>query len=291
MNIYSRIAGSQGSPAESSQGPSVPDDVLERFGKPDLQGGDGSLTATISGKITRFLSRNIRTKRLAMRNDQPLVTFTFDDVPASTCDVGVPILEQYGIRGTFYISGGGCGAPSPCGPLATVDQLKLLHASGHELGCHTFTHFAVSRVDARDLASDLERNRAFLMGISGEAPRNFAYPYGDMSFLAKRHLEGRFDSCRALIPAVNAGSLDLGALRSFALEEASMDRSKVLDLVVMAARTRGWLIFFSHDVSEQPSRFGLSRDLLAFAAASARDAGCRIVTIAEGLDLVGGAGC
>jgi peptidoglycan/xylan/chitin deacetylase (PgdA/CDA1 family) len=291
MNIYSRIAGAQGSQLESSQEPSVPYDVVERFGKPDLHGGDESLTATISGKITRFLSRNIRTKRLAMRNDQPLVTFTFDDVPASTCDVGVPILERYGIRGTFYISGGGCGAPSPCGPLATVDQLKLLHANGHELGCHTFTHFAVSRVDGRDLASDLERNRAFLMGISREAPRNFAYPYGDMSFPAKRYLEGRFDSCRALIPAVNAGSLDLGALRSLPLEDASMDRNKVLDLVVMAARTRGWLIFFSHDVSEQPSRFGLSRDLLAFAAASARDAGCRIVTIAEGLDLVGGAGC
>jgi peptidoglycan/xylan/chitin deacetylase (PgdA/CDA1 family) len=175
--------------------------------------------------------------------------------------------------------------------LATADQLKLLHAKGHELGCHTFNHFAVPRVGTRNLARDLERNRLFLMGISQKAPRNFAYPYGDMSFLAKRYLEGRFDSCRSLIPAVNAGSADLGALSSFPLENASMDRGQVLDLVVTAARTRGWLIFFSHDVSEQPSQFGVSRDLLAFAAASARDAGCRIVTIAEGLDLIGAARC
>jgi peptidoglycan/xylan/chitin deacetylase (PgdA/CDA1 family) len=291
MNTDLRIADVDRPGLESSKEPSMYHDSAEQFGKPDLNGRDASLTAMISGKVTRFLSRNIPTKRRAMRNEQPLVTFTFDDVPASTCSVGVPVLEQYGVRGTFYISGGGCGAPSPCGPLATADQLELLHAKGHELGCHTFNHFAVPHVATRDLARDLERNRSFLMGISQKAPLNFAYPYGDMSFLAKRYLEGRFDSCRSLIPAVNAGSADLGALRSFPLENASMDRGQVLDLVVTAARRRGWLIFFSHDVSEQPSPFGVSRDLLSFAAASARDAGCRIVTIAEGLDLIGGARC
>jgi hypothetical protein len=90
---------------------------------------------------------------------------------------------------------------------------------------------------------------------------------------------------------MNSGNVDLGALRAWPLEDASMDRGKILDLVVNAARTRGWLIFFSHDVSDRPSRFGASCDLLAFAAASARDAGCRIVTVAEGLDLAGGARC
>jgi peptidoglycan/xylan/chitin deacetylase (PgdA/CDA1 family) len=288
MSAYSPIAEVDRSLLESSREPSVRHDVPEHFGKPDGHRRDGSLPAMIAGKVTRFLSRNIRTKRLAMRNEQPLVSFTFDDVPASTCSVGVPILEQYGIRGTFYISGGGCGTPSPCGPLATADQLKLLHAKGHELACHTFTHFAVSRVGADDLVRDLERNRAFLTGISGEAPHNFAYPYGDMSFLAKRYLEGRFDSCRSIIPALNSGSVDLGALRAWPLENVSMDRGKILDLMVMAARTRGWLVFFSHDVSEQPSKFGVTPDLLAFAAASARDAGCRIVTVAEGHDIAAG---
>jgi hypothetical protein len=61
-----------------------------------------------------------------------------------------------------------------------------------------------------------------------------------------------------------------------------------VDLVAETAKTNNWLVFNSHDVQEVPSRFGVSPDLLAFAAATAKDAGCRPVTIAEGLRLARG---
>jgi len=52
----------------------------------------------------------------------------------------------------------------------------------------------------------------------------FRYPYGDLSFRTKRYLEGRFDSCRSLLPGVHTGVIDLGALKTWALENA-VDRS------------------------------------------------------------------
>jgi peptidoglycan/xylan/chitin deacetylase (PgdA/CDA1 family) len=248
-----------------------------------------SLAAKLSGKLSRFLARNIRTKTLVMRNAQPMVTFTFDDVPATACHVGALIIEQYGIRGTYYVSGGGCGAPSPCGALATVELLKVLCARGHEIGCHTYSHAAVAGISARELATDTERNHSFLKGVSDRiAVRNFAYPYGDLSFRAKRYLEGRFDSCRSLIPGINRGTIDLGALKTWALENASIDRRRILALVAETTKSNSWLVFNSHDVQEKPGRFGVSPDLLAFAAATAKDAGCRPVTVAEGLRLAGG---
>jgi peptidoglycan/xylan/chitin deacetylase (PgdA/CDA1 family) len=256
------------------------------FAQPRTGLDDLSLAARLSGKASRFLARNIHTKTLAMRNAQPLVTFTFDDAPASACHVGALIIEQYGARGTYYISGGGCGAPSPCGQLATIDLLQVMSARGHEIGCHTYSHAAVAGISPNELATDTERNHSFLTSISDRiAVRNFAYPYGDLSFRTKRYLEGRFDSCRSLIPGVNSGTIDLGALKTWALENASIDRGRILDLVAQTAKTRSWLIFNSHDVEEQPSRFGVSPELIAFAAATARDAGCRPVTIAEGLKL------
>ncbi len=264
--------------------------IATLFAKPNFDRRDASLAGKLAGKATRFLARNIHTKTLAMRNAQPLVTFTFDDVPASACSIGAMMLEQYGARGTYYVSGGGCGAPSPSGRLATIDQLKVLHARGHEIGCHTYSHAAVAGISSRELAVDMERNRIFLQGIGGEiVVRNFAYPYGDFSFRTKRYLEGRFDSCRSLIPGVNSAIADLGVLKSWPLENASADRGKILDLAAETVRTKGWLIFNSHDVEEQPSRYGVSPDLLAFAAATVKDAGCRPVTIAEGLVLAGGA--
>jgi hypothetical protein len=78
---------------------------------------------------------------------------------------------------------------------------------------------------------------------------------------------------------------DLGLLKTWPLENASVDRGGIIDLIAQTVRTKGWLIFTTHDVDDAPSRYGVSPALLAFAAATARDAGCRLVTIAEGLAL------
>jgi peptidoglycan/xylan/chitin deacetylase (PgdA/CDA1 family) len=273
----------------SSQGSIMSSNSAILFAPPRTDLDDLSLAAKLSGKVSRFLARNIRTRTLAMRNVRPMVTFTFDDVPATACHVGALIIEQYGVRGTYYISGGGVGAPSPCGRLATIDLLRVLAARGHEIGAHTYSHAAVAGISARELATDTERNDSVLKRINDRiVARNFAYPYGDLSFRTKRYLERRFDSCRSLIPGINRGTIDLGALKTWALENASMDRRRILDLVAETAKSSNWLIFNSHDVQDEPSRFGISPDLLAFAAAAAKDAGCRPVTIAEGLRLAGG---
>lgn len=242
--------------------------------------------AVVSGKLSRFLARNIVIKKLAMRNARPLVSFTFDDAAASACSTGALIVQQHQARATFYISGGKCGAPSPTGRLATVDQIKLLHAQGHEIGCHTYSHTPVVPIGRAALDDELARNRSFFQDLLGAGTlRNFAYPYGNMSFATKRYLGARFDSCRAHIPGINAGVADLALLRSYALEKASIDRRGILQLIGQTVSRNGWLIFACHDVDNEPSRFGVEPDLLAFALRAARDAGCQLVTMAEALRL------
>jgi peptidoglycan/xylan/chitin deacetylase (PgdA/CDA1 family) len=259
------------------------------FAPPRAHSPGEPLCGKIAGKASRFLARNTRTKILAMRSATPLVTFTFDDVPASACRTGAALLEQHGARGTFYVSGGGCGAASPGGRLATTDQLKALHARGHEVGCHTYSHPAVSVIGHDELVADLEHNRCFLKGIDGTITvRNFAYPYGDLSFRTKRYLETRFDSCRSLLRGVNEGTADLGALKTCPLENATIDRREILEFIAKAVKVNGWLIFSSHDVEDTPSQFGVTPDLLVFAVGAASDAGCRLVTVADGLEFLGG---
>ena len=245
--------------------------------------------ARIGGKVSRFMARNIATKTLVMRNDRPLVTFTFDDAPVSACTTGAALLGHYRARGTFYISGGGCGLMSPGGLLATADQLKELYTAGHEIGCHTFSHAAVAAFRRNTLVAELERNRTFLQEIHHDlVVRNFAYPYGDLSFRAKQCLEVHFNSCRSLRPGVNVGAIDLGALKSCELQNSSIGRQGVLDIIAAAVRQKGWLIFVSHDVDNQPSQFGVSPDLLEFALNAARTAGCQLVSVRDALTILGG---
>ena len=61
----------------------------------------GSLPRRVTNMASRFIARQSRSKVLPLRNAMPIVTFTFDDVPASACEQGAHILERHGARGLF----------------------------------------------------------------------------------------------------------------------------------------------------------------------------------------------
>ena len=249
-----------------------------------------SLPVRVTAMASRFLARQSRSKILPLGTTPPMVTFTFDDVPASACERGARILEQYGARGTFYVAGSGCGTGSPGGPRrASIQQLQTIWANGHEIGCHTYSHPAVRYMSSDELGLDLDRNRSVLRAIDSQiVVRNFAYPYGDLSIRTKRYLEDRFDSCRSGHPGINRNFADLGALDAWPLQDATLDHAKVGELITETVQASGWLIFFSHDVADNPSRYGVSPDLLEWAVSRAKESGCALTTIAGSLELVSG---
>lgn len=254
-----------------------------------LPRAEQSRPAAAFGKVSRFLARKIVSKSLPLNNARPLVSFSFDDVPESACTTGAALLEEHRTRGTYYVSAGGCGAAGYCGRLASADILKALAARGHDIGCHTYSHVAVARVGRQKLTAELSRNGAFLRDIRNvRAPYNFAYPYGEYSLGTKFYLQDRFDSCRSLQPGVNAGSADLGALKSWELQNATIDRRGIAAIIAETVRVNGWLIFACHDVATEPSRFGVTPDLFAFALKTARDAGCQLANVRDALLILRG---
>jgi peptidoglycan/xylan/chitin deacetylase (PgdA/CDA1 family) len=254
-----------------------------------LPRAEQSRTANAFGKVSRFLARRVVSKKLPLNNVRPLVSFSFDDAPESACTTGAALLEEHRARGTYYISGGGCGTAGYCGRLAGADTLRALAAKGHEIGCHTYSHVAVARVERGTLSAELSRNDIFLQGIqSGRTPYNFAYPYGEYSLGTKLYLQNRFDSCRSLRPGINADSADLGALKSLELQNFSIDRRGVAAIIAETVRLSGWLIFACHDVAAEPSRFGVTPELFAFALITAREAGCQLANVRDALLILRG---
>lgn len=254
-----------------------------------LPRAEQSRPAAAFGKVSRFLARKIVSKSLPLNNARPLVSFSFDDVPESACTTGAALLEEHRTRGTYYVSAGGCGAAGYCGRLASADILKALAARGHDIGCHTYSHVAVARVGRQKLTAELSRNGAFLRNVGNvRAPYNFAYPYGEYSLGTKLYLQDRFNSCRSLQPGVNAGSADLGALKSWELQNATIDRRGLAAIIAETVRVNGWLIFACHDVAAEPSRFGVTPDLFAVALKTARDAGCQLANVRDALLILRG---
>ena len=238
--------------------------------------------------LLRRAARHYRSKPFAMRNAAPIVSFTFDDVPDSAYINGAAVLEKHGLRGTFYIAGGTLGGTDAHWRVIGRDQVRALHERGHEIGCHTFSHAAVERLCAGELAEECRRNRDLLRDLCpGIRLTNFCYPYGKASLTRKLELERQFDSCRGVYQGINAGTIDLGMLRVIELYDRTLTAEK-LDKVLRETRKRnGWLIFYSHDVATPPSWIGCSPQLMQTTVQAVQAAGLRCLTIRDALTAIG----
>src|SRR5580704_6715888 len=91
-------------------------------------------------KVSNRLAMHLRVESFRLRNQTPIVTFTFDDIPRSAATTGAGILEDHGALGTFYVSGGLVGSATPNWDVVEAEHIIALHSSGHGIGCHTFYH-------------------------------------------------------------------------------------------------------------------------------------------------------
>ena len=259
------------------------------FASPELTGlRPGGLLSGLRERVSHRLAMHLARAPFVMRNAAPLASFTFDDVPETALTAGARLLEEADARGTFYIAGGLIGQRTPDWRLVDADGVRALHRAGHEIGCHTFSHTRAPRLGRGAILDELDRNRACLAAIEpGLALANFAFPYGSGSLPAKRALARRFASSRGIEPALNAGLVDLQLLHAFPLMDGAMDRALVDRVLDAAVARNAWVIFYTHDVAERPSRYGCTPGLLAHALAGARRRGIAPTTVAQGLALIG----
>ncbi len=238
--------------------------------------------------VLRKAARHHCSKPFALRRDGPLVSFTFDDVPDSAYTNGAAILEGAGVRGTFYLAGGTCGHRDVHWRVIDRDQVRALHDGGHEIGCHTFSHVPVDQLDARAMAQECERNRDVLREICGDLElTNFGYPFGRASLPRKLQLQKRFDTCRGVYEGINAGVIDLAMLRVIELYDRTLTPDKLRGVLNEAQERNGWLIFYTHDVTESPSWIGSSPRLVRATVEAVQADRIPIVPIRDALTAIG----
>lgn len=230
-------------------------------------------------KVSRRLSRMIVTTRVPLALDRAVVTFSFDDIAESAANLGARLLEDRGVRGTFYVCGGIAGQDWMGYRLASLDQVAALSAAGHEIGCHTAHHLRATEVGTRAYLRDVDLNARILEPLVGRLS-SFAYPYGAISLRTKLALQRRFGVCRGIHGAMAVGACDRGRLDATALDVGRIDARGIDALLDGAIARRGWLTFYAHDVGDHPTPFGITPGLLAYAIDAALARGCRIETVA-----------
>jgi peptidoglycan/xylan/chitin deacetylase (PgdA/CDA1 family) len=236
------------------------------------------------GKLRDGARELIRTRGVAMVNERPIVSFTFDGFAKSAAVNAAKALERRGATGTFYTSRCFCGATVDAIDHYDLEDLRRLVDNGHEIGCHTAGHVRAPSIAPAQLSADLEANAEFIGAQFGDLRMTtFAFPFGDIDVRTKLQTQRRFAACRSTSRGVNVGVADLGELRAEPLFSGSTDAAMVKGLIERSAQPNSWLIFFTHDVDETPSPYGCTPALFEHALESALTIGCEVLPVRNAL--------
>lgn len=211
-------------------------------------------------------------------NARAAISLSFDDARTSQVDVGTAILNQYGVKATFFVV--------PSSVEQRLEGWKAAVAAGHEIGNHSLTHpcsgnFPWSRQKAledytlekmhRELVEANQRIRQLL----GVTPETFAYPCGQ-TFV------GRGLDTRSYVPIVagmfaagrgwlgeapnDPGYCDMAQLTGMEMDGKNIDQ--ILPVIEQAKQSGFWLVLAGHEIGRdgrQTTRTGMLEQLLKYA--------------------------
>ena len=244
----------------------------------------GGLIAKLSRRWARIAAR----APLSIDLDHAVVSFSFDDFPQSAATTGAALLEAHGWRGTYYASAGYAGTATHHGAMFDAADLQRLAAAGHEIGCHTHSHLDASCAGPAELLADIERNESGLreLGYDGRLD-SFAYPYGVATPALKRLLTQRFSSLRGVEAAINRGHCDRALLKSVPVDGGEAGIARAIEAAEALTQDPGWLVFYLHDVQDEPTEWGCTSAQLARVCDAVDRSGARVLTVSQAMAEMG----
>lgn len=227
-------------------------------------------------------------RRIVSLGDRgPIVSFSFDDFPRSAYSTGATVLEQFGVRGTYYAAMGLMNTSNELGDQFRLEDLASMLNQGHELASHTFSHISCRSLPLNEFRSEVEKGRKAIEAIAGSEAGSFAYPFGHVTLKAKRTLGPLLHSSRSVIPGLNGPEVDLNLLRANRLYGDVDKASAIEELIAQNVKQKSWLIFYTHDVRHSPSEYGCTPELLERAVSTSIANGNRIMTVQKVLAEIG----
>jgi peptidoglycan/xylan/chitin deacetylase (PgdA/CDA1 family) len=105
---------------------------------------------------------------------EPSVCITFDDGCETDRIAAAPVLREFGLRATFYLTAGFLNTPG----YLSSEQIGELDALGFEIGCHSMTHPYLSDLSDSELSREIVDAKLRIEQIVGHAIEHFSCPGG-----------------------------------------------------------------------------------------------------------------
>jgi peptidoglycan/xylan/chitin deacetylase (PgdA/CDA1 family) len=218
--------------------------------------------------------------------NKPIVSFSFDDFPRSAIQNGAKLLESLNAKGTFFASLELIDTKNQFDFLFTKDDLLYLESIGHEIGSHGFKHLDSRTLNTEDFLEDLKTTQIKAAEIIEKKFNLYSYPFGQLNRRIKKVMPAEFLACRGIFPGINHGKTDLCLLKSEPLYGTIKKLPHVKKLIESCFEKKGWLIFYTHDVQNQPSPWGCTNELLKATIELCIKHQCSIMPIGEAVSFL-----
>jgi len=191
---------------------------------------------------------------------QCAVSLTFDDARPSQIDLGIPLLDRFGVKATFYVS--------PDNLQKRLDGWKRAAANGHEIGNHTVHHpctgnFAFAAGEALEdytlgrMAREMDSASGLIHSLLGVQPRSFAYPCGQTFVGRGKKVKStvplvaeRFETGRLWLSEDSNDPFFCDPAQLLAIESDGKTFDRLLPAILKAKEEGRWLIFAGHETAE-----------------------------------------
>ena len=188
------------------------------------------------------------------------LSLSFDDARLTQIDKGIPLLDIYGVKATFYVS--------PGAMKQRLDGWKKAAANGHDIGNHSMVHpcsgnFLWARHKAledytiKKMRAELDSANKIIKSLLGVEPVSFGYPCG-------QKYVGRGKKTRSYIPLISKmfetgrGWLDeapndpsyCDMAKLYGMELDGKSSEQILKLIETTKKQGGWLILAGHEMND-----------------------------------------
>ena len=200
------------------------------------------LVASIAGAITAASPSS------TVKAEVPhgVISIAFDDNYQNQYEYAFPLMENYGIVGTFYVRTDRMGISG----YMTAEQLRDLQSAGNEIGSHSHTHTTFTSLSETAIRNECSISKQILEE-EGLTVRNFAYPNGPTSNTIDSIVSEYYRSGRTAYvePYLMDAPTSQFRVAGFSAETADPTALSLLKgMVDQVHAANGWAIIFFHNV-------------------------------------------
>ncbi len=241
----------------------------------------------IAKEFISYLLKRLTSKKVKLRLKKPIVSITFDDVPRSAVENGLAILNQFDYTATFYVASGIGDSLDKEKFFLNSDHLHKLYQGGHEIACHTFSHNSLRFESKKVVELECKKNFEHISYVLPDVKiTNFSYPLGQISWFAQGALLKKFRSLRTTEQGINENEINFAHLKSINLYSKEFSRKKIARIIDQAIKKNAWVIFYTHDISDNYTDWGTSINDFKWFIQYCNKKNLDILTINEAIDKI-----